>query len=419
MFDNSVAIATFDDATSELRFDSTVTLEHLETALPDYALETEAQNLSVRYSDDDAPDLVRGAAFVTTRATRSADGRARFLSPTGSTDTMALLEAMTLGIRNEFAYVRRPEKGVQRPEETLRLRSGSCRDFALFMMEAVRSLGLAARFVSGYIFVPETRPDRHGRRRRDPRVDAGVSAGRRLGRFRSHQQHRRQPQSDSGRRRLGSRPGVAALGHLHRRRLVVPRHGRQRQRHRERELETWGLDARFRIQALFGRARTLRLPSQELRTKSAVSALTPRRPFRERAARAGLQILLEANGVAFSREFNRNHDRPRPMFQREPGRSAIMPVQSFVDVAGDPDIVSGGIGLTPKYVHEPPSDSTHALTATQNRSQGTQARFPRKHRTPGPPYAVSAHRRSLACDRGEVRLRPPELRSSFGETDFA
>ena len=71
---------------------------------------------------------------------------------------MALLETMTLGIRNEFTYVRRPEKGVQRPEETLRLHSGSCRDFAVFMMEAVRSLGLAARFVSGYIFVPGREP---------------------------------------------------------------------------------------------------------------------------------------------------------------------------------------------------------------------------------------------------------------------
>jgi transglutaminase-like putative cysteine protease len=79
----------------------------------------------------------------------------RFLSDTGATDTMALLQAMTFGIKNEFAYLRRSEKGVQRAEETLRLRSGSCRDFAFFMMEAVRSLGLAARFVSGYIFVPE------------------------------------------------------------------------------------------------------------------------------------------------------------------------------------------------------------------------------------------------------------------------
>jgi transglutaminase-like putative cysteine protease len=61
---------------------------------------------------------------------------------------------MTSGIRDQFTYTRRIEKGVQMPEDTLRSRRGSCRDFAVLMMEAARSLGLAARFVSGYIYVP-------------------------------------------------------------------------------------------------------------------------------------------------------------------------------------------------------------------------------------------------------------------------
>ena len=44
--------------------------------------------------------------------------------------------------------------GTQSPLVTLELRRGTCRDFALFMIEAVRSLGLAARFVTGYVYVP-------------------------------------------------------------------------------------------------------------------------------------------------------------------------------------------------------------------------------------------------------------------------
>jgi transglutaminase-like putative cysteine protease len=62
---------------------------------------------------------------------------------------------MTRAIKDELVYVRRTEKGVQSPADTLWRGSGSCRDFAVLMMEAVRSLGLAARFVSGYIFTPE------------------------------------------------------------------------------------------------------------------------------------------------------------------------------------------------------------------------------------------------------------------------
>jgi transglutaminase-like putative cysteine protease len=155
VFDNSVAVATFKGATPELRFDSTVTLEHVETTLPDYTIEEYAKTYPFRYSDDEFADLDRALIhhYPSDEVRRWAG---RFLDPSGITGTMSLLRSMTLGIRKDFLYTRRIEKGVQSPNETLESRCGSCRDFAVFMMEAVRSLGLAARFVSGYIFVPDT-----------------------------------------------------------------------------------------------------------------------------------------------------------------------------------------------------------------------------------------------------------------------
>ena len=71
-------------------------------------------------------------------------------------ETLALLRAITLSVKKDFKYIRRSRKGVQDPGETISTRSGSCRDYALLMMEGARALGLAARFVSGYIFVPRS-----------------------------------------------------------------------------------------------------------------------------------------------------------------------------------------------------------------------------------------------------------------------
>ena len=59
-----------------------------------------------------------------------------------------------LAIKKDCIYMSRSEKGVQSPSETLASRRSSCRDFAVLIMEAARSLGFAARFVSGYIFIP-------------------------------------------------------------------------------------------------------------------------------------------------------------------------------------------------------------------------------------------------------------------------
>jgi len=154
-FDNSVAIATFEGTTSVLSFESTIALEHFESTMLDYPLEEHARTYPFRYSDEDFPNLVRAlAAHYPNTSVR--EWALRFLDPSDSTATMAMLRAMTRGIRDEFTYVRRLEKGVQTPDETLNSKRGSCRDLAVLMMEAVRSLGVASRFVSGYIYTPES-----------------------------------------------------------------------------------------------------------------------------------------------------------------------------------------------------------------------------------------------------------------------
>ena len=59
---------------------------------------------------------------------------------------------MTLNeaIAESFSYKRRTSRGTQTPCETIERQEGTCRDFAFLMMEAARSLGFAARFVTGY-----------------------------------------------------------------------------------------------------------------------------------------------------------------------------------------------------------------------------------------------------------------------------
>jgi transglutaminase-like putative cysteine protease len=154
VFGNWVGLARFDAQANELTFDSHVMLEHT----PTFAAEASSdviRPLAARfdgYGDDEA-DLSRSIRMHFP----DPDGRlqrwaSRFLSRHGPTSVLAALSAMTQAIRGEFRYAQRLQGACQPPLETLRLRRGSCRDFAVLMMEAARSLGLAARFCSGYIY---------------------------------------------------------------------------------------------------------------------------------------------------------------------------------------------------------------------------------------------------------------------------
>jgi transglutaminase-like putative cysteine protease len=75
-----------------------------------------------------------------------------FMSPVGRTRTRDLLEHMNRHIGATLKYIPRDEEGTQSPTQTLALGSGSCRDYALLMMEAARRMGIATRFVSGYLY---------------------------------------------------------------------------------------------------------------------------------------------------------------------------------------------------------------------------------------------------------------------------
>lgn len=151
---NHVATAEFAERAVELRFVSTNRIDHK----------------PVRFCASDIDDFAWTCPFVYPENLRSALERytrppasrakldrwsAAFFRPDGTAGTHDLLVDMTRTIRRTFRHVARHERGIQSPARTLDLGSGSCRDLAILMIAALRSRGIAARFVSGYLHLPD------------------------------------------------------------------------------------------------------------------------------------------------------------------------------------------------------------------------------------------------------------------------
>jgi transglutaminase-like putative cysteine protease len=158
VFGNSVAIATFDGRAQTLTFNNMVTVEH--NPAEEFALTADdpAYFYPFLYDDEELADLVQFIKphYGDPDGELSAWARG-FLDEQGMTPTFNILSGMTHGIRKAFTYRKRHEHGTQHPLDTLQTKSGTCRDYALFMIEALRRLGIAARFVSGYLFIPGDR----------------------------------------------------------------------------------------------------------------------------------------------------------------------------------------------------------------------------------------------------------------------
>ncbi|MDD9943666.1 MAG: transglutaminase family protein [Myxococcales bacterium] len=157
--DNSVAIATFAAPGDVLRIASRVVIEHFEETPLDFIVEAPAVSYPFQYGTKDACLL---QPFL--QPCWPGDGSqldawlARDVLSGSPIETFVLLDRMNRAIHNRYRYTVREEPGVQSPATTLALRAGSCRDLATLFMEACRRLGLASRFVSGYLHCPTHAP---------------------------------------------------------------------------------------------------------------------------------------------------------------------------------------------------------------------------------------------------------------------
>lgn len=150
--DNSFALAQFSGRAGTLVFDSVVRVATERSHPEGFGVAEGARTLPISLPADELPDLAPFLDRVV--PDRTVDQWARsFLEELRPTSTLECLTEITKAIRG-FTYIRRSERGIQPPGETLASRSGTCRDFAVLMMDAVRSLDLPARFASGYLYVP-------------------------------------------------------------------------------------------------------------------------------------------------------------------------------------------------------------------------------------------------------------------------
>lgn len=150
---NTVTVMEFNEPGSEL----TITFEvrgvyYGVRGIEAFPLESRAEEIPVQYTPDEWTDL---AGYLRPRTEDPDASLAAWTKSfvAGDQDrTTDVLRRILSTFRDGFTYRPRDAEGTQSPGETLRVKSGTCRDYAWLMIEALRRLGFASRFVTGYLY---------------------------------------------------------------------------------------------------------------------------------------------------------------------------------------------------------------------------------------------------------------------------
>lgn len=151
---NWLARFVFPEKATELKVEVDFTAQMTVVNPFDFFVEGYASSFPFQYTSDLKTEL---APYLTT--SEQGPKFAAYLKdiPREADSTVDFLVALNAELQKKISYVIRMEPGIQTPEETLSCGSGSCRDSAWLLIHIFRHLGLAARFVSGYLI--QLRPD--------------------------------------------------------------------------------------------------------------------------------------------------------------------------------------------------------------------------------------------------------------------
>jgi transglutaminase-like putative cysteine protease len=160
IYGNSIAVLNFTSPGTKLSLFSQIVVAHYVENPFDFIIDPNALSYPFQYPAYEQTELI---PYRLSSYPQEGDVMRFWLSdlysPGQLRNTLELLQGLNTHVYRSFRYVRREEPGVQSPAETIALGRGSCRDYAVLLMEAARHLGFGARFVTGYI---QMNDDQHG-----------------------------------------------------------------------------------------------------------------------------------------------------------------------------------------------------------------------------------------------------------------